>query len=288
MLDRNFERLSRILLLHNQRDLAVSPLQHIVQSLGGNFIASRHLVVIRFIFKRQRDHSLFLEIRFVDTRERFGEYDASTEKSRLQRRVFPGRSFTIVVFSDYEPRLVLGFPFLAELGDGVLCAVDVRDLVDFTCFGVHRSNEGVFGDVGEMTFVFEPGTGSGDGIGGTLSLHFDEDFQAREFAFGEGSKRFQKFEAGRVRIHCNGDVGVGDRFCGAEHGVSCREAERGEFRAFGWLEAEAFTRGGGEAVGHRVEVRSAGIRHCCYKVGRGEKVHGLTVSIVPGREITVV
>lgn len=168
---------------HSRRaDIAAlrANLQRGSQTLSGDLVAARDLVVVGLVDERERDDTLLLQVRLVDARERLGDDEARTEVARLQCGVFASRALAIVVLCNDEPGLGLRLPLLGEVGNGVGGAVDVEGLVGGASFGVDGADEGVLGDVGEVALELEPGAGGGDGVGCALALDLEEDLEAGE------------------------------------------------------------------------------------------------------------
>ena len=155
-------------------------LQRGSQTLSGDLVAARDLVVVCLVDESERDDTLLLKVRLVDACERLGDDEARAEVAGLQRGVFTSGALAVVVLCDDEPRLGLGLPLLGEVGDGVGGAVDVEGLVGGAGFGVDGADEGVFGNVGEVALELEPGAGGGDGVGCALALDLEEDLEAGE------------------------------------------------------------------------------------------------------------
>jgi len=181
----------------------------------------------------------------VDSRERLRDDKARAEIAGLQRGVFAGGALAVVVLRDDEPGLVLGFPLLGEVGDGVSGAIDVEGLVRGAGLGVDGADEGVFGDVGEVAFEFEPGAGGGDGVCCALAFDFEEDFEGGEFlgaaggVGGPGLEGFEEGEAGGGWADFDFGAGVGLDAVGSEDWVAGGEALAREVLTDGRLEAEA-------------------------------------------------
>ena len=186
MLERHLNH-TAIALLNNKADsrgadiTALSTdLQRLRETLSGDLVAARDLIVVGLVDKCERDDTLLLQVGLVNTGERLGDDEASAEVTGLQSGVLTGRTLTVVVLCDDEPGLRLGLPLLGEVGDGVCGAVDVEGLVGGAGLSVDSADEGVLGDVGKMALELEPGTGGGDGIGCALTLDLEKDLEAGE------------------------------------------------------------------------------------------------------------
>lgn len=89
--------------------------------------------------------------------------------------MFASRALAIVMFSDDEPFLAVVAPALGEVGDGRCSPVNIVCDVDFAGRRIDSSDKRVFGDVGEMALVFEPGACGRNGVCCALALDFVQD-----------------------------------------------------------------------------------------------------------------
>jgi hypothetical protein len=86
-----------------QHQRQILPRRKLLQPNNIHLIARPHLIIIRRIRKRQRKHTLLLQIRLVDPRKRAHDDRETAEESRLQRGMLAGGAFTVVVVTDDDP-----------------------------------------------------------------------------------------------------------------------------------------------------------------------------------------
>ena len=130
-----------------------------------DLVARPHLLVVRGVDERQREHALLLQVRLVDARERARDDREPAEEARLERGVLARGALAVVVVADDDPLdAVVAVPG-GGLRDAVPLAVDlVLDLVRLTVLGVDCADQAVLGDVLEVATVLEPGAASRDVI----------------------------------------------------------------------------------------------------------------------------
>jgi len=142
-----------------------------------NFIRALNPVIILRVGKRQRQHTLLLQIRLMDTRKAPHDDSQPAEETGFERRVLTGRALSVVVVADDDPLDPCVAVLCGDLWNGAPGAVKLAlHLVGFAVLGVDGSDEAVFwerkqsiksgegpdnealrtGDVREMTTVLQP------------------------------------------------------------------------------------------------------------------------------------
>ena len=140
------------------------------------------LLVVGGIGEREREHTLLLQVRLVDTGEGAGDDSKTTEEAGLESGVLTRRTLTVVVVTDDDPLDAVVTVVGGGLGNSAELACDlVLDLVSLAVLGVDGTDQAVFytevnglpneirivvrtGDVLEVATVLEPGTASRDVI----------------------------------------------------------------------------------------------------------------------------
>ncbi|KAH6609638.1 hypothetical protein Trco_002984 [Trichoderma cornu-damae] len=262
--------------------------EHIKKPDRAHLVSRRDPVIVGLVLKRQGHDALLLQVGLVDARKGLRQDDSRAEVPGLEGGVLAGRALAVVVLRDDEPLLSAVLPQLAELGDGVLGAVEVVGGVDLARFGVDGGVERVGADVGEVALVLEPGPRGGDGVGGAFAGDLDEDAEAGEVGVGERGKGLEEGEAVGGRRDGDRNAGVGLLGEHAEGGDAGLEGGPGPFEAARGGELEVLAGGGLDGVGQGVEGGGAGKRHGGDDLGRGEEVHGFGVAVVPAAEVAVV
>ena len=132
-----------ILMLQSQRQILARRKR--LQPKNINLITRSNLIIILRINKRQRQHPLFLQIRFMDTSKRSSDNRQSTEESRFKCSVFTRWTFTVVVVSDDNPFDTLVTVLSSDLRNStVFTGVLILDLVDLAVLSVDSTNETIF------------------------------------------------------------------------------------------------------------------------------------------------
>ena len=143
-----------------------------------DLVVRPHLVVVRGVHERQREHALLLEIRLVDTRERARDDREAAEEARLERGVLAGGPLAVVVVADDDPLDAVVAVVGSGGGDSTEFTGDlVLDLVGLAVLLVDGTNQavlceshqylqnhtwsaGLTGDVLKVSTVLEPGAAS--------------------------------------------------------------------------------------------------------------------------------
>ena len=159
------------------------------------------LIVIRFLAEGQREHALFLQIRFVYAGERLHQNGPNTEVPRLHGRVFARAAFSIVVVAHHQTAdplfLVcpLGVGYTAQFAGQL-----ILDRIGLLIEKVHRSGQGVVGNVVQMTAEAQPGPCHGNMIGGALAFGLDQKDEIVEVVSVPGGKGFEQLQPLRSAV----------------------------------------------------------------------------------------
>jgi hypothetical protein len=137
----------------------------------------------------------------VNPCKRLADNHAAAEIPRLQGGVFARRALTVIVLGHDEPLDAVVAPALRELGYARCGAVDIVGDVDFIGGGVDGADERVLRDIGQVAFVFEPGTGRRDGVSCALAFDFVQDAEARELGGGEGGEGVKERETRGLGVY---------------------------------------------------------------------------------------
>ena len=85
------------------------------QSDDGNLVTWLDLLVVGWVCEDQGQHSLFLQVRLVDTSEAAHDDGFTSEVTGLERGVLPRASFSVVFVSDNNPSDTLNTGLLEAL-----------------------------------------------------------------------------------------------------------------------------------------------------------------------------
>lgn len=80
-----------------------------VQVLQANFVGGLDLVVVTRVGERKRQHTLLLQVGFVNTREGLDDDGSTAQVSGFQGGVLSGGTFSVVFVSNGDPLQAFGF-----------------------------------------------------------------------------------------------------------------------------------------------------------------------------------
>lgn len=126
-------------MLRNKRQVLTR--RKALQPQNINPITRLDLIVVSRVYKRQRKHSLLLQVRLVDARKRPYDDRQTAEEAGLEGSVFAGGTLTVVVVADNDPFDALVAVVCSSLRDRSVLASDlVLDLVGFAVLSVDRAD----------------------------------------------------------------------------------------------------------------------------------------------------
>lgn len=156
-------------------DVEVLARGELVKTQDGDLVLTRDLVVVGSVLEPKREKTLLLAVGLVNSGKGSSDNGGSTQESRLEGGVLSGRTFTVVVVTDDNPRdAVVSVPS-TDSGDGTeLASLLVEYRVGLTGVGVDGTDQAVLRNVLEMTSVLEPRTTGGDVVSCALAEGLDE------------------------------------------------------------------------------------------------------------------
>lgn len=154
-----------------ERDLSLDvAVQQVRQAFGFYGVHGGDLLVVCLVLEPDREDTLLLQVGLVDSGEGSSDNQVASVESRLERSVFTSGTFTVVFVDDEHPWLTSSLVSLHDAGDRVF-ALLIKGNVDGATFVVNSGDQGVLGNVAEMTLVLEPRTGGGDVISRALATN---------------------------------------------------------------------------------------------------------------------
>ncbi len=88
-------------------------------------------IVVGRILKRQCQHSLLLQICFMDAGKTFHDNRPASEKSRFHRRMFARRSLAVILITDRHPADALCF--VLSRNCGIFLHFSRNEIFSFSC-----------------------------------------------------------------------------------------------------------------------------------------------------------
>lgn len=246
-----------------------------------NDITARDLFIVVLVDERQGQDTLLLQVGLVDTCKRSGNDQRAAEVTDLESGVLASRTFTVVMLfvmsvfkghskktvmhifayiSDNHPRNVLALVALCDFGDAAVGSLgDIVDNVHLAVVGIESTNQGVLGNVFQVSLVLEPGTSGGNVVSGALALNLDEYSHVLELFAVPCLERFEHLQT--VRCGRDDDLyrWVGSR-CRRGRFVGCSsslKALAGQIIALRRLETELVAILVQQGIRHRVEGQLA-------------------------------
>lgn len=133
---------SPVLMLDSERQVLAGGER--LEAEDRHLIVRLNPVVVLGVGERQRKHTLLLQVRLVDTRERAGDDRKATEETRLERSVLTRGALTVVVVADDDPLDTAVTVVSADLRDAsVLAGKLVLDLVGLAVLDVNGTDQAV-------------------------------------------------------------------------------------------------------------------------------------------------
>jgi len=258
------------------------------QALDGDLVKGSNLVVIGRVSEGQGQKTLLLAVGLVDTGKGLGDNSGTSEVTNLQGSVLAGRSLTVVLVTDNNPRNVLGLVVTGNTGNGVVLTSQlVLDRVDGEVLRVEGTDQHVVGDVVQVTTELEPGTSHGDVISRALALDLDQDGHVVHVLAIPLLEGLQKLKTVGGRGNLDGDLTLlgGRSLVGLLTGVVTAGRE---LVTVGVGELEGLAIGTDEGVLGGIEGQVTSKGHGSDNFGGGDEGVGLGVSIVTSSEVTVV
>jgi hypothetical protein len=197
----------------------------IIQTMDRDTVRGKNELIIVGVSEREREHALLLQVRFVDTGERAGDDSKTAEEAWFESGVFAGGALTVVVVTDDNPlNTVVTVPCSSSRNSAVLASLLVLDFVRLAVLRVDSTDQTVLymtislifrnegkkpklrtGDVFKVATVFEPGTTSGDMVGGTLALNLDENREILRCLAIPRLEGFEELKTVRLGVNSNLD-----------------------------------------------------------------------------------
>lgn len=148
MVELNVKRLSAIGWMHSEGHWLAD------RKLGAHqvdLVVRLDLVVVRLIRESEWQHSLLLEVGFVDTGERPGNDGEAAKMSWFESSVLARRAFTVVPVANDNPLQTLLLVVTSSSWNSInLASGLILDLVGFAVGSVDGADEHVVGDIIEM------------------------------------------------------------------------------------------------------------------------------------------
>ena len=162
------------------------------QTGNAYFIIFAHFKVVIFIYKGKCQHSLFLQIRFVNAGKRFNQNGFHVEMARLHSSMLAAASFSVVFLGHYHRSNAFCFVSASQSRySHVLSGCRVKCRICLFVESIHCTYEHIVRDVVKVTSEPKPRTSHRNVVGGTFSLHFDEQWKCFVIFPVPGSERLQ-------------------------------------------------------------------------------------------------
>ncbi|KAH3661168.1 hypothetical protein OGAPHI_006575 [Ogataea philodendri] len=240
---------------------------HVWKTNGGEHVGGADSVVIGLVGKGQRQHTLLLEVGFVDSGKRLDQNDLASKESWRKSSMFSGRTFSVIMLCNHTPFSVLVLPFHHELWNTVWLAVEVVSNVHLASLLVLGTDQRVVRDVFQMSLVFQPHTGSRNVV---------------------RIERLQKLQSVGLWRNVHGDFWL--RLWlqwWIELLSSGNETFRRKLFAVRRLEFEHLAVFERDGIFQGIEAHVSRVDHGCDNIWRGEEVHGISVTVVSCSKVSV-
>src|SRR5690606_13043924 len=137
-----------------------------------------HFIVVFFVIESKCEHTLFLQVGFMDTSEALYDDCAYTQMSGFHSGMFSGATFAVDFITDYYAAETGSFINALNFWNLIIFSGQlVFYLIAFHIESIDGANQHIVRDIIEVTSVFQPWTSHGDMVSSTFSVGFNQQFQ---------------------------------------------------------------------------------------------------------------
>ena len=134
-----------------------------------------NLVIVRFVYKGHRQHSLLLQIRFMDAGKTLRQNNLYIQETRLHSSMFTTGTFSIIFLRNYHRPDALRFILLSRARYTLIgICQSVPHLVRFTIESVHRPHQHIIRNIFQMTTETQPRACHRNMVCGTFTLSLNQ------------------------------------------------------------------------------------------------------------------